>query len=44
MAVSRTNRGGKALMALSVDSPPPQELVEEARRQGFDDVRFISLS
>jgi D-3-phosphoglycerate dehydrogenase / 2-oxoglutarate reductase len=44
MAVSRTNRGGKALMALSVDSPPPQELVDEARREGFDDVRFISLS
>jgi D-3-phosphoglycerate dehydrogenase / 2-oxoglutarate reductase len=44
MAVSRTNRGGKALMALSVDSPPPQELVDDARRQGFDDVRFISLS
>jgi D-3-phosphoglycerate dehydrogenase / 2-oxoglutarate reductase len=44
MAVSRTNRGGKALMALSVDSPPPQELVEGARREGFDDVRFISLS
>jgi D-3-phosphoglycerate dehydrogenase len=44
MAVSRTNRGGKALMALSVDSAPPQELVDEARRQGFDDVRFISLS
>ncbi|HYX76932.1 MAG TPA: phosphoglycerate dehydrogenase, partial [Gaiellaceae bacterium] len=43
MAVSRTNRGGKALMALSVDSPPPQELVDEARREGFDDVRFISL-
>jgi D-3-phosphoglycerate dehydrogenase / 2-oxoglutarate reductase len=44
MAVSRTNRGGKALMTLSVDSPPPQELVDEARREGFDDVRFISLS
>ena len=44
MAVSRTNRGGKALMALSVDTPPPQELVDEARREGFDDVRFISLS
>jgi D-3-phosphoglycerate dehydrogenase / 2-oxoglutarate reductase len=44
MAVSRTNRGGKAVMALSVDSPPPQELVEGARREGFDDVRFISLS
>ena len=44
MAVSRTNRGGKALMALSVDSAPPQELVDEALREGFDDVRFISLS
>jgi D-3-phosphoglycerate dehydrogenase len=44
MAVSRTNRGGKAVMALSVDSAPPQELVDEARREGFDDVRFISLS
>jgi D-3-phosphoglycerate dehydrogenase len=44
MAVSRTNRGGKALMALSVDSLPPRELVDEARREGFDDVRFISLS
>jgi D-3-phosphoglycerate dehydrogenase len=44
MAVSRTNRGGKALMALSVDSPPPDGLVEEARAQGFDDVRFISLA
>jgi D-3-phosphoglycerate dehydrogenase len=44
MAVSRTNRGGKALMALSVDSPPPEGLVEAARAQGFDDVRFISLT
>jgi hypothetical protein len=31
-------------MALSVDSLPPRELVDEARREGFDDVRFISLS
>jgi D-3-phosphoglycerate dehydrogenase len=44
MAVSRTNRGGKALMALSVDSPPPAGLVEDARGQGFDDARFISLA
>jgi D-3-phosphoglycerate dehydrogenase len=44
MAVSRTNRGGKALMALSVDSAPPEELMAEARKQGFDDVRFISLT
>ena len=44
MAVSRTNRGGKALMALSVDSPPPEGLVDAARKQGFDDARFISLA
>jgi D-3-phosphoglycerate dehydrogenase len=44
MAVSRTNRGGKALMALSVDSPPPEGLVDAAREQGFDDARFISLA
>jgi D-3-phosphoglycerate dehydrogenase len=44
MAVSRTNRGGKALMALSVDNPPPQALMDEARAQGFDDARFISLT
>jgi D-3-phosphoglycerate dehydrogenase len=44
MAVSRTRRGGKALMAFSVDSPPPPELVERARREGFDGVRFISLA
>jgi D-3-phosphoglycerate dehydrogenase len=43
MAVSRTREGGKALMAFSVDSPPPEELLERARREGFDDVRFISL-
>ena len=44
MAVSRTRRGGKALMALSIDAPPPPELVERARAEGFDDVRFISLA
>jgi D-3-phosphoglycerate dehydrogenase / 2-oxoglutarate reductase len=43
MAVSRSRRGGKALMALSVDSEPPQELVERVRAEGFDDARFISL-
>ena len=42
MAVSRDRRGGKALMALSVDAPPPPELVERLRDEGgFDDVRFI---
>jgi D-3-phosphoglycerate dehydrogenase len=43
MAVSRTRRGGKALMALSIDVPAPPELVERVRAEGFDDARFISL-
>ena len=43
MAVSRTRRGGKALMALSIDSEAPRELVERVRAEGFDDARFISL-
>ena len=38
MAVSRTRQGGKALMALSIDSPAPPELVERLRAGGFDDV------
>jgi D-3-phosphoglycerate dehydrogenase len=42
MAVSRTRRGGKALMALSIDSPPPEELVSKLRAAGFDDAYFIS--
>jgi D-3-phosphoglycerate dehydrogenase len=41
MAVSRDNRGGKAVMTLSVDAPPPQELVERLLAGGFDDVRLI---
>jgi D-3-phosphoglycerate dehydrogenase len=44
MAVSRTRRGGKALMALSLDTEPPPELVETVREQGFDDARVISLT
>ncbi|HET7855301.1 MAG TPA: phosphoglycerate dehydrogenase [Gaiellaceae bacterium] len=44
MAVSRTRRGGKALMALSLDSEPPADLVDKLRVAGFDDVYFISLS
>ena len=44
MAVSRTRRGGKALMALSIDTEPPPELVETVRAQGFDDARVISLT
>ena len=43
MAVSRTTEGGKALMAFSIDSPAPPELVERVEASGFDDVRFISL-
>jgi D-3-phosphoglycerate dehydrogenase / 2-oxoglutarate reductase len=43
MAVSRTRRGGKALMALSLDGEPPAELVQAVREQGFDDARVIRL-
>jgi D-3-phosphoglycerate dehydrogenase / 2-oxoglutarate reductase len=43
MAVSRTRRGGKALMALSLDAEPPPELVDAVRGQGFDDARLIRL-
>jgi D-3-phosphoglycerate dehydrogenase len=43
MAVSRTRRGGKALMALSIDTEPPPELVERVKAEGFDDAKFISL-
>jgi D-3-phosphoglycerate dehydrogenase len=44
MAVSRTRRGGKALMALSIDTAAPPELVERFRREGFDDARFIRIA
>jgi D-3-phosphoglycerate dehydrogenase / 2-oxoglutarate reductase len=44
MAVSRTRQGGKALMALSIDTPAPPELIERVRGEGFDDARFISLA
>jgi D-3-phosphoglycerate dehydrogenase len=44
MAVSRTRRGGKALMALSIDSPAPAELVARIHDEGFDDARFIALT
>jgi D-3-phosphoglycerate dehydrogenase len=43
MNVSRTREGGKALMALSVDTPPPAELVQRFRAAGFDDAWFITL-
>ena len=43
MTVSRSRRGGKALMALTVDSAPPAELVERLRGEGFDDARVLEL-
>ena len=43
MAVSRTKEGGKALMALAIDSEPPVELVDRIRSEGFDDAQFIAL-
>ena len=43
MAVSRTNEGGKALMALSIDSPAPHDLVTDFQAAGFQDARFIRL-
>ena len=44
MAVSRNRRGGRALMVLTVDSPPPPELLERLRSEpGFVDVRLITL-
>jgi D-3-phosphoglycerate dehydrogenase / 2-oxoglutarate reductase len=43
MTVSRTRRGEKALMVLTVDSTPPAELVERIRAEGFDDARVIEL-
>jgi D-3-phosphoglycerate dehydrogenase / 2-oxoglutarate reductase len=43
MTVSRTRRGEKALMVLTVDSMPPAELVERIRAEGFDDARIIEL-
>jgi D-3-phosphoglycerate dehydrogenase len=44
MAVSRTNRGGKALMAVSLDTPAPPDLVDSLRAAGLDDAYFISLT
>jgi D-3-phosphoglycerate dehydrogenase len=44
MTVSRNTKGGKAMMALSVDTPAPPELVERIRAAGFDEVHFISLA
>jgi D-3-phosphoglycerate dehydrogenase len=43
MTVSRNNPGGKALMVLSVDTPPPDDVVEHIRAEGFDDARVVQL-
>lgn len=43
MAVSRTRDGQQVLMALSVDEPPSEELIDEMHNVGFGDVRFIQL-
>jgi D-3-phosphoglycerate dehydrogenase len=43
MTVSRTRRGDKALMVLTVDSMPPPELVQRIREEGFDDARVVEL-
>jgi D-3-phosphoglycerate dehydrogenase len=42
MTVSRTRQGGQALMALSIDTAPPRELVERIHSE-FDDARFLTL-
>jgi hypothetical protein len=44
MTVSRSRRGGKALMALTVDSAPSAALVERLREgEGFDEARVLQL-
>jgi D-3-phosphoglycerate dehydrogenase len=43
MAVSRTTEGGKALMAFSIDTAAPPDLVERIHAAGFADARFIDL-
>jgi len=43
MTVSRSRRGGEALMVLSVDSRPPDDLVTRIRAEGFDDARVLEL-
>jgi D-3-phosphoglycerate dehydrogenase len=43
MSVSRSRRGGEALMVLSVDTRPPDTLVERIQAEGFDDARVLEL-
>src|SRR4051812_34926376 len=44
MAVSRTRDGQQALMALSVDEPPSDALIDEMHSVGFGDAIFIELA
>jgi D-3-phosphoglycerate dehydrogenase len=41
MAVSRNNPGGKALMALSIDTPASADVIERLR-QGVDEAHLVS--
>ncbi len=44
MAVSRNRREARALMALSLDNPVPDDVLERLRAEpGFSDARFIVL-
>jgi D-3-phosphoglycerate dehydrogenase len=43
MTVSRTRRGDKALMVLTVDTMPPADLVARIHAEGFDDTRVVEL-
>jgi D-3-phosphoglycerate dehydrogenase len=44
MAVSRTRDGAQALMALSVDEPPSEALIDEMHNVGFGDAVFVELA
>jgi D-3-phosphoglycerate dehydrogenase len=41
MAVSRNREGGKALMALSIDTPATPEVIERLR-EGVDDAYLVT--
>jgi D-3-phosphoglycerate dehydrogenase len=43
MAVSRTKEGARALMAFSIDTAAPPDLLERVRAEGFNNARFIDL-
>ena len=43
MSVSRNHPGEQALMALSIDTPAPPDLVERLEGEGFDEVHVVTL-